>query len=208
MISTFFNGIKVLINVTFSLPELNYILGPAISKKKFVMSRTWRKVKCCCVNWTPVETIMAKKTAASASQGGQKDSAESRIWTFKTRRLVSLVTSGVTLVVVICLVTGISVGGKASHRSIRESDENNDPFFDAFVTDSEDTGESSGIVKRAPQGGRFDRQGFSLSGKAILIQSRTFSDIKFEHQITSCNVQNYFLHLGIKHTRYFCTQYQ
>ena len=112
---------------------------------------------------------MAKKTAASALPGGQKDSIESRISRFKTRRLASLVTSGIALVVVICLVTGISVGGKSSHRSVRESDDNNDPFFDAFIADSEDTGESSGIVKRAPQGGRFDRQGFSLSGKTILI---------------------------------------
>jgi hypothetical protein len=150
---------------------------------------------------------MAKKTAASASQGGQKDSAESRIWTFKTRRLVSLVTSGVALVIVICLVTGISVGGKVSHRSIRESDENNDPFFDAFVADNEDTGESSGIVKRAPQGGRFDRQGFSLSGKAISIQSRTLSYCKLEHQIARGNVENYFLHFGLIHTSYFCSQY-
>ena len=44
------------------------------------------------------------------------------------------------------------------------SRDSSDALFDAFVAESEATGESSGIVKRAPQT-RFDRPGFSLSGK-------------------------------------------
>jgi hypothetical protein len=67
------------------------------------------------------------------------------------------VTSCVALVFVVCLVTGISVGKSGSDRDA------SDPFFDAFVAESEHTGESSGVVKRTPQTG-FDRQGFSLGG--------------------------------------------
>jgi hypothetical protein len=83
----------------------------------------------------------------------------SRISLFKYRRIISLLTTGLSLVVIVCLVTGISVVGRTGL-----SRDSTDPLFDAFVAESEDTGESVGVVKRAPQT-RFDRPGFSLSGK-------------------------------------------
>ena len=104
---------------------------------------------------------MSKKL--SAPQGPQEpQESRSRSSRLKIRRVASLVTSCVALVFVVCLVTGISVGKSGSDRSGLDRDAS-DPFFDAFVAESEHTGESSGVVKRTPQTG-FDRQGFSLGG--------------------------------------------
>ena len=115
--------------------------------------------------WVPDK--MAKKVPPAA----QSQPEVSRVSRFKTRRIVSLLTTGLALVVIVCLVTGISVVGRTGL-----SRDSTDPLFDAFVAESEATGESSGIVKRAPQT-RFDRPGFSLSGK-IKVRRRRSEDHK------------------------------
>ena len=72
-------------------------------------------------------------------------------------RVMSLVSTIVGALFLVCLVTGISVGKSGLDQDI------DDPVFDAFVSE---TGESAGIVKREPQS-RFDRQGFALGGKML-----------------------------------------
>ena len=77
----------------------------------------------------------------------------------KMFRVMSLVSTIVGALFLVCLVTGISVGKSGLDQDI------DDPVFDAFVSE---TGESAGIVKREPQS-RFDRQGFALGGSVIFL---------------------------------------
>jgi len=79
----------------------------------------------------------------------------------KLLRVMSLVSTCVGALFLVCLVTGISVGSSGSDPDV------NDPVFDAYVSE---TGESSGIVKREPQT-RFDRQGFALGGKNFVLKN-------------------------------------
>ena len=76
----------------------------------------------------------------------------------KLFRIMSLVSTIVGTLFLVCLVTGISLGKSGLDPDV------DDPVFDAFVSE---TGESAGIVKREPQT-RFDRQGFALGGKKLI----------------------------------------
>lgn len=94
---------------------------------------------------------MAKEPAAQKAQlDSRPRTATKSLSRPKTRRIISLISSCVALVFVVCLVTGISVAKS-------NTDEDVDPFYDAFVA----TGESSSIVKRTPQA-PFTRDGFTL----------------------------------------------
>ena len=102
---------------------------------------------------------MTKKVSSPPTSEAARP-RESRISRPKLYRILSIVSTFVGVVFVVCLVTGIYV--------VNSDDTNGDvsdpaAIFDAFVSE---TGESAGIVKREPQT-RFDRQGFSLGGKTF-----------------------------------------
>jgi len=101
---------------------------------------------------------MTKKVPSPQTAEPETRPRDARISRPKLYRILSIVSTFVGVVFVVCLVTGISVGKSNT------SPDFSDPTFDAYVSE---TGESSGIVKREPQS-RFDRQGFSLGGKGLL----------------------------------------